>query len=228
MSVLLAIGFTSTLMHYYFDGYIWKVRHVENRETLALGSQAGDDAPSWWSSRSATSRWPVFWRQIFLFGVPATVLTIGATSLWSTDRISYIDHMYNAFALDRDARPTAAASEASLAFDAMNRQLPVAKKLAELQPSASREAALAYLLFNRARYENLVMPTLNGGTPSTAQRTAQLAGVNEAIAAMERALHRPGPLHHEGRDQLTRAEAERTLASWRAAAQQLESAGYTS
>jgi len=36
MSCLLAIGFTSTLMHYYFDGFIWRVRHQQNREALGL------------------------------------------------------------------------------------------------------------------------------------------------------------------------------------------------
>lgn len=36
MSVLLAVGFTSTLMHYYFDGFIWRVRHQQNREALNL------------------------------------------------------------------------------------------------------------------------------------------------------------------------------------------------
>ncbi len=40
MSVLLAIGFTSTLMHYYFDGFIWKLRHKQNREGLALDGRA--------------------------------------------------------------------------------------------------------------------------------------------------------------------------------------------
>ena len=36
MSILLAVGFTSTLMHYYFDGFIWRVRHQQNRDALNL------------------------------------------------------------------------------------------------------------------------------------------------------------------------------------------------
>ncbi|RYY75394.1 MAG: hypothetical protein EOO52_08295 [Gammaproteobacteria bacterium] len=39
MSTLLAVGFTSTLMHYYFDGFIWRVRHQQNREALNLQEQ---------------------------------------------------------------------------------------------------------------------------------------------------------------------------------------------
>lgn len=38
MSCLLAIGFTSTLMHYYFDGFIWRVRHQQNQAALGLQS----------------------------------------------------------------------------------------------------------------------------------------------------------------------------------------------
>ena len=38
MSALLAIGFTSTLLHYYFDGFIWKLRHEQNRENLVSRS----------------------------------------------------------------------------------------------------------------------------------------------------------------------------------------------
>jgi hypothetical protein len=47
MSCLLAIGFTSTLMHYYFDGFIWRVRHQQNREALGLqtDSVSSDSVP---------------------------------------------------------------------------------------------------------------------------------------------------------------------------------------
>ena len=41
MSVLLALGFTSTLLHYYFDGFIWKLRHRQNRENLGGVNDAG-------------------------------------------------------------------------------------------------------------------------------------------------------------------------------------------
>jgi len=32
---LAAVLFTSTIMHYYYDGFIWKIRHKENRQNLA-------------------------------------------------------------------------------------------------------------------------------------------------------------------------------------------------
>jgi hypothetical protein len=42
MSILLAVGFTSTLMHYYFDGFIWRVRHQQNRDALNLQDTASE------------------------------------------------------------------------------------------------------------------------------------------------------------------------------------------
>jgi hypothetical protein len=221
MSALLAIGFTSTLMHYYFDGFIWKVRHSENRENLSLERES-TPAVSWWGAKSATSRAHVFLRQLLFFGVPAAVLTVGAASIWSRDTISYIDHMYNAYALDRDGRPGDAGHEARLAFEAMQRQLPVARKLAEVQPTAARDAALAYLIFNHASYEQLVIPSLTGERSSAERQTLFFEGVEQAIFVMERALTRSGPLHHQGREQLSADEARRTLAGWQATARQLQ------
>jgi hypothetical protein len=223
MTVLLAIGFTSTLMHYYFDGYIWKVRHSENREGLALDGDSS--SVSWWSTKNEASRWPVFLRQLAFFGIPAAVLTVGAASVWSRDTVSYIDHMYNAYALDRDGLTINAGEEARLAFEAMERQLPVVRKLAEVQPTASREAELAYLVYNHARYENLVMPSLSGKQPDAARRARQLAGTEEAISLLESAIRRSGQVDHPGREQLTVDEARRTLASWRAAANKLQTEG---
>src|SRR5258708_15684696 len=84
--LLLAVGFTSTLMHYYYDGFIWKVRHQQNRENLSMtdgSSPVGDQQPSsavisWWASISALTAQTVFFRQLLYFGIPMTLLTVGA------------------------------------------------------------------------------------------------------------------------------------------------------
>ena len=36
LAVLAATNFTSTLLHYYYDGFIWKVRHKENQQALGM------------------------------------------------------------------------------------------------------------------------------------------------------------------------------------------------
>ena len=61
-----------------------------------------------------------------------------------------------------------------------------------------------------------------GGYALFARSSSPEKQMNEAIAAMGRALQSRGSIHHEGRDQLTREQAARTLASWRATARQLE------
>jgi len=74
MSVLLAIGFTSTLLHYYFDGFIWKVRHAQNRENLGL--DAGS-AQSWGTPARMPGPTAVLARQLSYFGIPMGLLTAG-------------------------------------------------------------------------------------------------------------------------------------------------------
>ena len=43
--------------------------------------------------------------------------------------------------------------QARSALESMEWQLPLVRRLAELQPTAAREAALAFLIYNRSQYE---------------------------------------------------------------------------
>ena len=215
MSVLLAIGFTSTLLHYYFDGFIWKVRHAQNRENLGL--DAGS-AQSWGTPARMPGPTAVLARQLSYFGIPMGLLTAGMLAAAAAPT-NYIEHMYAAEVSSRSGELSRAAAEAGLAFSAMRRQLPFAGKIAQLQPTASREAAYAYLLYNQSYYANVVMPALAGETPLPWQRRAHQQAVTQAIAALETALERGGPLAHAGRDSLIAADARRVLASWRCIAE---------
>ena len=58
IGLLASILFASTITHYYYDGFIWKVRHKENRQNLELEEavevdQATTTTVSWWD-RSGT------------------------------------------------------------------------------------------------------------------------------------------------------------------------------
>ncbi|MBC7983497.1 MAG: hypothetical protein H7Y02_06550 [Candidatus Obscuribacterales bacterium] len=220
MSVLLAIGFTSTLMHYYFDGFIWKVRHQQNRDALAMrddGASSGEPAKqgsSWWSAAKQLSPQKMFARQLLYFGVPMTLLTLGATAAWQT-QTNYIHHMYGAQTLASRGLNADAAAEARLAYAAMNRQLPFAQKMVELQPTAAREAELAFLLYNQSLYEHVVMPQLAGERASTAHTQSHRDNIEEAITLLAGALRRGDSLTHNGREKLTALEAQQVLASWR-------------
>jgi hypothetical protein len=211
MSVLLAIGFTSTLLHYYFDGFIWKVRHAQNRDNLGIGDES---AVSWWSRARVPGAAAVLTRQLLYFGLPMGLLTAGMLTAVDAPT-NYIPHMYAAEESSRRGEYSRAATEAGLAFTAMRRQLPFADRIAKLHPTAAREAAYAYLLYNQSYYANVVMPALAGEAPLHWQLRAHRETVARAIAVLESALARGGPLAHAGRESLNAEVAHRALVSWR-------------
>ncbi|HZF28966.1 MAG TPA: hypothetical protein VE907_07600 [Gammaproteobacteria bacterium] len=221
MSVLLALGFTSTLLHYYFDGFIWKLRHSQNREHLdirhdAADARAADGAAgtSWWNARQRTPL-VMLLRQTLYFGVPLGILSTGALAVLSGPAANYVGYMLRGGALYREGRTAEALDEARGALASMQRQLPLARGLAELEPTAAREAALAFLVYNRSRYVELVIPALTGVDPGAAGTARHRGNVTEAVALLEHALARGGPIGNFGGRELGREDAYATLAGWR-------------
>jgi hypothetical protein len=218
MSVLLAVGFTSTLMHYYFDGFIWKVRHQQNREALDLPTTG----QSWWSGTSGSSDASVttvtaprmLVRQLVYFGIPLGLLTLGALQAWEGDRTPYTQYMLQAQRLSQQGNATEAAAAGRLAYARMGEDMPYQKRMVELQPTAAREAEYAFLVYNHALYRYAVLPSLDGRRPSTEEKRDHAAQVTVAARLMSSALTRGGPLAHAGRDDLTDEQARRVLASW--------------
>jgi hypothetical protein len=220
MSVLLAVGFTSTLMHYYFDGFIWKVRHQQNRQALGLQGAAGDPGASaagqsWWAAAGAMTAPRMLLRQLLYFGVPLGVLTIGALSVWGADRTPYPHYMMDAQRFSEQGRATEAAEAARRAYARMRAELPVARQMALLLPSSAHDAEHAFLVYNTALYEYGVMPSLEGRRPTGTERMLHAERVGEAVRALDDALRRGGPVAHAGHETLTREQAEAVLASWR-------------
>jgi hypothetical protein len=213
MSVLLALGFTSTLMHYYFDGFIWKMRHKQNSEALTSGDSGKED--SWWTRAKQMTPTKMLLRQVLYFGVPMLLLSIGAAASWSTTPPNYVEHMYRAQSLSQKGLQLDAEHQARLAFADMSKQLPLAEKVVELAPSASREAELAFLIYNHSLYENRVMPQLNGRQSTAEQQAAHTERIRIAERLLASALDRRDPIAHPGRATLTRKEAQQVLESWR-------------
>lgn len=238
MSVLLAIGFTSTLMHYYFDGFIWKVRHQQNQTALDLQESrsqhsadhdpaqtmhaddvlamagAASGGPSWWYGARLTSAGNMMLRQLLYFAVPMAVLTVGAYGVWSSDQASYVKYMYEAQSLSQQGQATAAADAARSAYERMQQQLPVARKLAELKPSAAHRAELAFLIYNESLYANVIMPALDGQQGSWSQQQQHLRRTAEAAEMLMTAADQGGSLGHPGRENLTQDEARRIALVW--------------
>lgn len=245
MSALLAVGFTSTLMHYYFDGFIWKLRQRQNREGLALTTERellgaaadGDGSGNGLGSiaRGTLSRSggvlggsgkfnssaettaagltarQAFGRQLLYFGVPMLVLTVGAITQWGETSRGYIRDMYAAYEASQRGDNEQILRNAQVAFTAMERDLPISQRLAAIDPTASREADLAFLIYNHSYYANVVLPALTG---QTARPERHRLEVRQAIARLEHAIEMTGPIAHPGRETLTRDDARRTLASW--------------
>jgi hypothetical protein len=231
MAALLAIGFTSTMMHYYFDGFIWKIRHQQNQEALNADTTSGgsesvliatsSDTQSWWSSFKTASPLQVVAKQLLYFAVPMAVLTAAAMLVWGYApgdygaHDNYVEHMYQAQALNTRGLGDQAAQEARIAFAAMQAQLPLTQKLVELQPTAARQAEFAFLIYNESLYENIVMPALAGQASSTERLINHRSNVQLAIQQLNAALDRGGSLAHTGRENITVEDAIRILTSWR-------------
>lgn len=210
-SVLLAVGFTSTLTHYYFDGFIWKLRHQQNRENLQLDRAAG----SWWSNSRPRAAAPVMLRQALYFGIPMAVLTCGAASVWSHGNADYVQHMYRAHDLNAQGLAADAAHEGRQAFADMREQLPYVRRLAELEPTSSREAELALLIYNHARYAHVVLPALDGRDVGLKETDSYRAEVEEAIRVLQLAVDRGGSVAHSGRERMTPEAARGMVESWK-------------
>ena len=219
MSVLLALGFTSTLLHYYFDGFIWKLRHRQNRENLsgAAGDERSTDAmaTSWWNVARPHSPAGVLARQAAYFGVPLTILSMGAYFVLQGPGANYVGYMLRGSVLYQQGQEQQALDQARTALASMEWQLPLARRLAEIQPTAAREAKLAFLLYNRSQYREILIPTLTGAEIDSASFARHRASVTEAARTLERALARNGSIGHSGREEMRREDALRTLASWK-------------
>ena len=222
MSVLLALGFTSTLLHYYFDGFIWKLRHQQNRDNLeipadalARGHFANEPGASRRNVGERRSILSTLLRQALYFGVPLAIVSVGAFAALNGPGTDYVGYMLRGHVLFQEGREDEALQQARLAVTSMEWQLPLARRLAELQPTSAREAALAFLIYSRSNYVENVIPALTGGEVGTQRRARHRERVAEASEILERALARGGSIGHSGREEMRREDAEKTLASWR-------------
>lgn len=209
MALMLALGFTSTLMHYYFDGFIWKVRHAQNSDILIEAAGGGSTTgESWWSQSDRGRFARTLLRQCLYFGAPLGLLSAAAWWVWSPPPLSHLDHMRRAAEANQRGDATATAEAIRETVAAMRTELPIARRLVELQPTAAREASLGLLLYWQAHYETVVIPDLER-TPVTADQIARWRSrMAECQLHLERALALPGEVAFPGREALTRADLE--------------------
>lgn len=165
--LIVCVGFTSTIMHYYYDGFIWKLRHKENSENLndeaTVDSRSGG---SWWERIGKTSLWSKFnadtpvatvVRQACYFGIPLGILTFLFFYVGYTDR----DAGHNPPTLEglrrivekyqENPSPENLSTAQSLVQN-IDTQIQAEEKMIALNPvkRVGHEVELAYLTFARA------------------------------------------------------------------------------
>ncbi len=222
MPVLLAAGFTSTLMHYYFDGFIWKIRHQQNREGLALadaGPAAVKEAPaaSWWDRAREPGALGTLARHGLYFALPMGLLTLGAWATWRDPAGDPVALKNRVEGLARAGRIDDGLHAARQAIVAIDRQVAVERAILRVRPTANHYAALGYLLYDRASFAQ-ALAEAEGQRPESARLAAYRAQVAEAAEALERAAEAPGAIDCRFRRDLTRPMARATAARWRSVA----------
>jgi hypothetical protein len=153
-------------------------------------------------------------RQLLYFGVPLGILTFGAMSVLQGDKSNYVQHMNHAQQLSQQGNASGAAEAARHAYARMQADLPFAAKLAELKPTSSHEAELAFLMYNESLYENVVMPQLAGMRSTPAQQALHRSRVTQASELLMSAVYRGGDLAHPGHESLDGDQATEIALSW--------------
>jgi hypothetical protein len=170
---------------------------------------------SWWNAVRQRSVFGTAFRQALYFGVPLTILSTGALAVLNGPGANYVGYMMRGAVLFQEGHDEQALQQARSALESMEWQLPLARRLAELQPNAAREAALAFLIYNRSQYAEMLIPTLTGIGVGAEGRARHQSSVAAAIGLLEQALQRGGSIGHSGREEMRREDAFKMLASWR-------------
>jgi hypothetical protein len=179
VGIVFSLAFTSEMMHYYYDGFIWKVRHRENRQHLDMAPSEGD--ASWSDLRQDEQAMPVLGRQVLYMGLPMMVVMFG---FWSNRQPDVIRKPEN---IARQARSLEDLKKADAGIADVIR---LEKQMVKVRPRAMHYVKLgdlyhwqSYLESMRARFEK---------RPVSQQRLGELQ--EQARQSYKQALQLPPPL----------------------------------
>lgn len=211
IGTLLAVQFTSTFLHYYYDGFIWKVRHKENRENLAMtegDSPASRESTSWWNRTSVASVMRTFSRQFLYFAIPM-FFVLG--TWWVTQQKKSegpLKQAGRAYQLRQDGHIEESRKLAGVAIDQLEQQLELESEMIEIRPQAKHYVYAAELIYAISLTKNEI--DLGQGQtvdPDSAHGRA----IRETIVTLEQALELPGPFKHPERSEADREQVETML-----------------
>ena len=216
MAIIISVGFTSNLLHYYYDGFIWKVRHREVRENLYLERDVTGQAqqgPSWWDSRSPmASAFDTLLKHTVYFGLPIAFLALSFVLVSATTTRTPLQELRRAVEARGPSSTDQRQSELARAVAAADRQLEIERRMLEIRPRAKHYAYLAQLTYWRSLAQKALASNKDPASVLEERRSAEL---QHAIAAQEKALEYPGPYSHREAKSLTREAMEQIIAKWR-------------
>ncbi len=216
VGTLIALSFTSTLLHYYYDGFIWKVRNKENQRHLAMqqGSGADPHSTSWWETHRSSPVLSTFMRQGLYFGLPILVVTISYWMVRQDPLSEPDDQIQQAIELQARGLVDQGVREARLAIAGIEKQLDIERQMIGIRPRALHFTYVADLVYMKSLATNRLILQTDPATDAEA-RTRHRRAVSEAIAALEQALASPGPFGHRRNPDMRREDVESLLGSRR-------------
>lgn len=214
---LAAIMFTSTIMHYYYDGFIWKIRHKENRQNLEMerGSSATTGSQSrsgsWWDSDKGGSPRNTFLRQAVYFLPPILFVVVSyflaIQDEASRDPLGYARETIIAYEED----PARFQDRVEPALGSLDRQMQIELQMVELRKEDADH--LVKLAFMHNFYGRLVVRR-EPDNPAAIKACYQ--HYQQSVQFLDRAIASPGNRYHPETEEPLEADQVHELQSfWR-------------
>ena len=217
VGILIALSFTSTLLHYYYDGFIWKVRNKENQRYLAMREGVGADSlhsTSWWDTDRKSPVMLTILKQALYFGVPILLVTISYWLVKQDPLSEPTEQIKQAVELRERGLVDQSVQEATLAIAGIEKQLDIERQMIEIRPRALHFTYVADLIYMKSLTTNRLILGTDRASGAEAQARHRRA-VSEAIDALEKALVSPGPFGHRRNPDMQREDVESLLTSHR-------------
>ncbi len=199
IGLLASILFASTITHYYYDGFIWKVRHKENRQNLELedGSevdQAATTTVSWWDRSGTLSPLKALtWHAIYF--LPPILLLSGC--YWLSHQRSVQNPVAQIRTVMDEARTESGdyqvtddqRKQATAIVGKIDQQLKIEKRMEDLYPRRQYVTYQAQLTYWKAAAQISLLEQ-GWNNPSTIQQ--YLRQVDQAKSLYVKSLGVPG------------------------------------
>jgi hypothetical protein len=217
-----SLNFTSTLLHYYYDGFIWKVRHKENRQNLAMAGTAAKQESlelenpsetahaSWWDQTpDAAPAGKVLLKQLLYLGTPIIFIVLMTSSVSRSSPSWPLRFATRVITSDQ-----AEQVEREKAIEALDRQIRMEEHMQKLSPKANHLTYLGDLRYHRCTLVR--MRASNKGEWDQAAIREHASQLQLAIDAMQQAInnHQAGPFPHREDMNLDRESAIQRIDAW--------------